>query len=137
LPLVFATTAQNQAWLSVFVCGLGIALAQGWQAEKSEPTSGGNFKWRTVSVWVLLLLVLVWLDSAAFYVIQHVVELRTPTWAGDARLWGNAAMHLGAALLAGWMIDRGWMPRVLPLAFSLLWLACWRLGHGLFGGSVW
>lgn len=137
LPLVFATTARNQAWLSVFVCVLGAVLVRGWQAEKSAPTSGMNSKWRAVSVWVLLLLVLVWLDSAAFYVIQHAADVRTATWNAEARLWGNATMHLGAALLAGWMIDRGWMPRVLPLAFALLWLACWRLGHGLFGGSVW
>lgn len=137
LPPVFATTAQNQAWLSVLVCGLGVILARRWQMEKSEPTQGVNFKWRAVSVWVLLLLVLVWLDSAAFYVIQHAADLRTPTWAGDARLWGNAAMHMGAALLAGWVIDRGWMARLLPVAFALLWLACWRLSHGLPGGSVW
>lgn len=137
LPVVFAASPRAQAIVAGMVCVAGLVLAHGWSAEQREPARGVDYGRRAAGVWVLLLLVLVWLDSAAFYVIQHAAGLRTPTWAGEARLWGNAAMHLGAALLAGWMIDRGWMSRVLPVAFALLWLACWRLGHGLFSGSGW
>lgn len=135
LPVVFATTAVNQTWVAVAACGLGLVLARGWQTETAPARDEGDFG--RGAGWIWLLFLLVWLDSAAFYVIQHVTAWRTPTWSGDARLWGNAAAHLAAALLAGWMIDRGWMARVLPLALGLLWLACWRLSHGLFGGSVW
>lgn len=136
LPWVFATDTHNQAWLAAAVCVAGAALVWRWQAEMVEPVRSVDYGRRGLWVWLFMLLGLVWLDSAAFYVIQHVPVLREPTWGGSAALWINAAMHLVAALAAGWMIDRGWMARVLPLAFGLLWLACWRLGHGLFGGSV-
>jgi biotin transporter BioY len=35
----------------------------------------------------------------------------------------NAAVHLGAAVLAGWALDRAWRGRAVGLAAGLLWLA--------------
>jgi cytochrome c oxidase cbb3-type subunit 2 len=69
-------------------------------------------------------LALVWMDSAAFYIIQHTDSLRAETWQGAWTLWGNAAMHLGAALLAGWALDRGRAGPVTLAAALLLAAAC-------------
>lgn len=137
LPPVFAVTAATQTWLAVAACVAGIGLTHGWTTESRAPARAAIISRRAPGWWLLMLLVLVWLDSAAFYVIQHAAELREHTWTGGVRLWGNAAVHLAAALLAGWAVDRGRMARVLPVAFGLLVLACWRLEHGWFDGSGW
>ena len=60
---------------------------------------------------------LVWLDSAAFFIIQHEQDLKAGTW-GGAMLWRNAAVHLGIALFAGWWLRRG---------FSALLAAAWAI----------
>lgn len=136
LPWVFQATPAGQAWFAATAAAAGAVLVWRWRGAAVTPVRGSDFSRRGVAVWVGLLLVLVWLDSSAFYVIQHVATLREPTWGAGGSLWLNAAVHLLAAVAAGWAIDRGWMPRVLPVAFALLWLACWRLGHGLFAGTV-
>ena len=46
---------------------------------------------------------LVWLDSAAFFVIQHSPELKAGTW-GNAMLWRNAGIHFAVAVLAGLLL---------------------------------
>lgn len=60
---------------------------------------------------------LVWLDSAAFFIIQHERDLKSATW-GEPLLWRNAAVHLAAAVLAGLTLRRG---------FSGLLAAAWLI----------
>ena len=73
---------------------------------------------------------LVWLDSAAFLLIQERPELRALTWATAGQLWTNAAVHLAAALLAGWLLDRGLLRFVLALAGADLLGSSFSLAHG-------
>ena len=63
---------------------------------------------------------LVWLDSAAFFIIQHSGDLKSGTW-GESLLWRNAAVHLSVAVAAGGWLARGGA-RVLP-AFAWAVLA--------------
>jgi cytochrome c oxidase cbb3-type subunit 2 len=65
---------------------------------------------------------LVWLDSAAFFIIQHAADLKAGTW-GVGMLWRNAALHLVLAVVAGlWLAHNG--ARVLPvIAWGLLAVA--------------
>jgi cbb3-type cytochrome oxidase cytochrome c subunit len=73
---------------------------------------------------VLAMTALVWLDSAAFFIIQHTAQLKAGTW-GGGMLWRNAGLHLAGAVLAGWWLDRGGLRGLLGLAFLLLGAAAW------------
>ncbi|MDA1005272.1 MAG: cbb3-type cytochrome c oxidase subunit II [Verrucomicrobia bacterium] len=80
---------------------------------------------------VFLFLSLVWLDSAAFYIIQHTAVLKKATWGSDL-LWRNAALHFFGALAAGLALDRGWLLRVLLPALALLSVASQWVGQPAF-----
>jgi|LauGreDrversion4_2_1035121.scaffolds.fasta_scaffold12702_2 cytochrome c oxidase cbb3-type subunit 2 len=81
-----------------------------------------------VLAWLAMFLALVWMDSAAFYIIQHTSGLRAVTWGTPGLLWTNAAVHLGAALLAGAVLDRGGRRAVIAGATALLGLGTLALG---------
>ncbi len=88
---------------------------------------------------VATFLALVWLDSAAFAVIQESATLRRLTWApGNVKL-ALGAIHLAAALAAGWVVDRGGLLR-LPLfaygALALAALALERLAPEFLAGAL-
>ena len=109
LPVIFTQSPTGQAWV-----GAGFAIA-GLLAVPSTT------EWRTDEVrkifpmWGALALftVLVWLDSAAFFIIQHSGDLKSVTW-GEGLLWRNAAVHLSVAVAAGIWLARGGA-RVLPV----------------------
>ena len=75
---------------------------------------------------LLSFLVLIWLDSAAFAVIQESLELKGQTWGGGGRQMVLGIVHLLAALAAGWSIDRGAF-RSLLLAAGALFGAAFTL----------
>ncbi|MCB1035863.1 MAG: cbb3-type cytochrome c oxidase subunit II [Acidobacteria bacterium] len=68
-------------------------------------------------------LALVWLDSAAFAVIQETLSLKGLTWGGESQLLGQGATHFLAAVAAGWAIDRGIFRGLLPTTFALFLVA--------------
>ena len=118
LPAVFLQPPSVQAWI-----GAGFALA----GVLAVPA---HTEWRmkeTPTVFPLggalaLFTALVWLDSAAFFIIQHTEDLKSATW-GDGLLWRNAAVHFAMAGVAGlWLARRG--ARVLPwVAWAVLAVA--------------
>jgi cytochrome c oxidase cbb3-type subunit 2 len=67
---------------------------------------------------------LVWLDSAAFFIIQNTTELKAATWQGPAHLWMNGTLHLGAALVSAWLLLRRGLFLVVLLAVGALGSAC-------------
>jgi cbb3-type cytochrome oxidase cytochrome c subunit len=67
---------------------------------------------------------LVWLDSAAFYIIQNSPLLKAGTWQGDLHLWRAGALHLAAALVSAWLLARRGMTVTLALALAALVAAC-------------
>lgn len=119
VPLVFnAEPAQQTIW-AIAVALAGAALA--WPMNALEETAVEKSGMRS---WVPVFLALVWMDSAAFYIIQHTEALKHATWSGVWTLGGNAAVHFGAALLAGVMLDRGRAAWIVALAAGLLGAAC-------------
>lgn len=130
LPWLFAASPRRQTLVAVAVALLGAALTARWRADPVLPAAGDEHTGRGRTAWIIWLLVLVWLDSAAFYVIQHTPALRAGTWGGPWLLGGNALVHLGAAVAAGAWADRGWAARVAVLAFGLLAAACGVLSAG-------
>ena len=109
LPPVFLQSPAHQAWIA---CGFALLGAM------VVPSSGVMVPEAAPRVFpfpatLVLFTALVWLDSAAFFIIQHAVDLKSGTW-GDASLWRNAAIHLGAAAAAGiWLRSHGGA-RLLP-----------------------
>src|SRR5271165_6167129 len=67
---------------------------------------------------------LVWLDSAAFFIIQNTPSLKAGTWGGPVHLWAIGILHLAAALGSAWLLQRRSVKLVLFLAFSALAIAC-------------
>lgn len=112
LPGIFNAAANTQATIALVAALAG--LASGFMlAIDAAPEKPGDFDYTRagVTTWVLIFLSLVWLDSAAFYIVQHSPELKAATWTSAGQLALNAGVHLGAALLAGWALARqrlGW-----------------------------
>ena len=94
-PAVFQQSPSVQAWIGAGFALLGAAAvpkAGSWPVGKPE-------KLIPFAAAVLVFTALVWMDSAAFFIIQHVRDLKSGTW-GEGMLWRNAAIHLVFALLA-------------------------------------
>lgn len=124
LPFVFQQSPSGQAWVGVVFALVGCAAAPS-RTEWLPMTPR-----RVFPMWaaVLLFTAMVWLDSAAFFIIQHEHDLKSGTW-GAGMLWRNAALHLLLAVLAG-----GWLAwggaRVLPVAaWILLAIAALAVNH--------
>ncbi|MFT3830539.1 MAG: cbb3-type cytochrome c oxidase subunit II [Opitutaceae bacterium] len=132
VPGVFASSPIGHTWVAVAACAVG-ALVAPWlaEAETADPaaTTTGAGR-RTFRLLVVAFAALVWLDSAAFLLIQERPALRTLTWATSTQLWANAAVHFSAALVAGWLLDRGWLRFALALAGADLMIASFALAHG-------
>lgn len=113
VPAVFLLDPARQAWVAAGLAGAACVAA---------PKDGVWLKRRDAKplpMWavVVIFTALVWLDSAAFFVIQHAPELKDGTW-GAGHLWRNAALHAGGAVAAGVGLARH--PRWVPLAAVLL-----------------
>ncbi len=128
LPSVFSAPATTQTLLAVAATGIGMMATRGLKLERiALPAAERGVAAR----WIGALLALVWLDSAAFYIIQHTESLRGATWAGSATLAANAAVHLLAAMVSGAVIDAG--GRRTPVFAAVLLLGAAAL---VLGGTV-
>jgi cytochrome c oxidase cbb3-type subunit 2 len=134
VPLIFEASALWQCFMSVVACGLGFRLARGLSDRSPVPEARVVVKFREAPVgarWhlagsVLVFLVLVWADSAAFTQIQETSELKAISWSGSGPLWAIGVVHLFAAIVGGWLMDRGHARLLYVLAF--VGLACGLLG---------
>lgn len=108
LPTVFLATPAVQAWTGAAFLLVGLISVP--SGEKPRELAGDRVfpLWGSLAVFTAL----VWLDSAAFFIIQHERDLKSGTW-GSGLLWRNAAVHLVFALVAGLWLARGrarWLP---------------------------
>ncbi len=133
LPWVFTQAPSVQAWIGAGMAWLGAALVPrggDWSSEVRPAV----VPWGAA---VAMFAALVWLDSAAFFIIQHVAPLKAGTW-GDGMLWRNSAVHFAVAAGAGLWLARGGARWVPMLAWGLLAAAALAVnspsGLGLAGG---
>jgi cytochrome c oxidase cbb3-type subunit 2 len=102
VPAVFLQSPAGQAWIAAGFAVAGMiampAKAE-WRARAGEALV---FPWWGA---VAIFTALVWMDSAAFFIIQHSGDLKSGTW-GETLLWRNAAVHLVMACVAGWWLAR-------------------------------
>lgn len=120
-PFLFDATPVAQAWAACAMAMLGaVAVPPEREADAAVVAAGGGPRFLP---WLLVFLALVWLDSAAFWVIQHQAELKGGTWGGGWRLWRNAAVHLTGGVAAGLWLSRGGLRPLLLAAGALLGMA--------------
>jgi len=124
LPILFTASPEAQATTAALLCiaGIGVTLAPApvlLDEVESTPQTALPFLLVLASFTAL-----VWLDSAAFFIIQNTPSLKAGTWQGSLHLGTNALLHLGAALLSVWMIRRRGLAVVLAASFLALGFAC-------------
>jgi len=118
VPKVFGATPTFQAGFAGTTCLLGllaVVFADFDEAPLHASIQRDGPRERSFAMLVIMFLALVWLDSAAFYILQHTPALNRFGWSGAALQWQNAGIHFAAAVIAGWLIDRGGLAR-LPFA---------------------
>ncbi len=127
-PPLFTASLASQAITAAALCVAGIFISASQvapvQAEAPHPRGAFSFPRALISFTAL-----VWLDSAAFFIIQNTPALKAGTWQGSAHLWGNGLLHLLAALGSVWLLRRRGTQFVLALAFLSLAAACLLLLH--------
>ena len=120
IPVVFMASPAVQASVSAAFATLAALGGAKLEDSREEMPGAKAIPWRAILVFGAL----VWMDSAAFYVIQHAPELKDGTW-GPERLWRNAAVHFVAAIVAGFWLSRGGWKSLCVTAWAVLALAGW------------
>ncbi len=148
LPFVFAASPQTKSWLVAAIC-LGVwgwlrrtlpqpapaTTAPGLPPQPSPEPAGlalvaDDYRGLSFVSWVLAFLALIWLDSAAFAIIQETAALQQLTWGSAGQKLIQGTVHGLAALGAGWWIDRGGFRSLLFTTFILFTAAFSLLAHG-------
>ena len=141
VPFVFNASPSAHCLLALFACGFGVYLA--WRLPEpgsvSRERSTVCFRdvtksmvWRLAGV-VLVFLVLIWSDSAAFTQIQESPDLKAASWSGAGALWSIGLVHLVTAVVGGWLMDHGragliYVLALLGLAYGLQGLKMSQFG---------
>lgn len=122
VPSLFTAAPKHQAVIVAGLCGLGLfacATRVSTKDASAEVVPAPPF-----AVVLIGFTALIWLDSAAFFIIQSTPALKAGTWEGTLHLYTNAALHLGAALGAGWLLRRRGLAATLMPAMLCLAAAC-------------
>ena len=87
----------------------------------AEPRESREVPFAVILVWFTAL---IWLDSAAFFIIQNSPALKSGAWQGDVHLWRTGILHLAAALVGAWLLARRGVAVTVALALAALAGAC-------------
>jgi cbb3-type cytochrome c oxidase subunit II len=125
IPALFTASAQAQAISAGVLCLAGI-LCTFQPSATQEPTEATATPNSSLGFYQVLIAftALVWLDSAAFFIIQNTPALKAGTWEGAVHLWSNGLLHFAAALLSVWLLRNRGLSRALSFAFMALAFAC-------------
>ena len=130
VPSLFTASPQVQSATAGLLCLLGIVFANFTVESSPDPASqsptGEIRSAFHIPFWLVVasFAALIWLDSAAFFIIQNTTELKAGTWQGSAHLWANGLIHLGAALLSAFLLRSRGLSVVLASAVGALGFAC-------------
>jgi cbb3-type cytochrome c oxidase subunit II len=125
MPALFAASAQVQSVAAGALCLAGalVTLRHAIPPADHEALTDPKRTFSFVRV-LIAFTALVWLDSAAFFIIQNTPALKAGTWEGVVHLWTNGLLHFAAALVSVWVLRRRGLSDVLSLAFLALAFAC-------------
>lgn len=123
VPVVFTASPEQLAIFATAICAAGVGIAWVEPDAETDTTQSKNVSIslpRAIATFAAL----VWLDSAAFYIIQHTAALKSGTWLGNVHLWTNGCIHLVAAVAAAVLLRAGRVGIVLCSAMFALGFAC-------------
>ena len=134
VPFVFNALPRSQCIWTLLACVFGVYLTQGLPktiADSKErisvcPKDATKSDIRQLMGLVLVFLILIWSDSAAFTRIQETPDLKAASWSGAGALWSIGLLHFLAAIVGGWLMD-------CKFAGLLYVLALAGLAYGLYG----
>ncbi len=123
VPVFFTASPQVQSVVAALLCVVGVCvtLKPPSEFQPNPPSQSLSFSFLRALV---SFAALVWLDSAAFFIIQHTASLKAITWMGSAHLWTNACLHLATAIAAALLLQRRRVDIVLSGAVLALAFAC-------------
>ena len=127
LPALFTASAEVQTATAGLLCLAGVCITLSPppvapQEAEVPPQPAVPFV-RVLACFTAL----VWLDSAAFFIIQNTPALKAGTWQGSLHLSINGLLHLVAALASVWFLRRRGLSLVLSASFLALGSACFLL----------
>jgi mono/diheme cytochrome c family protein len=136
LPFLFAATPALRALVPAALALAALAFAPSGDALPAEPETGTRREMGGLIRLLITFLILIWLDSAAFAIVQASPELKARTWgtAGQQLLQGS--VHLVAALGAGALLDAGFGLAVPLAAWGLFAVAFPLLQGGGAGAAL-
>ncbi len=127
VPALFNATPSAIALVSALVCLLAVFFVH--EEPRSQQTTPVKQSTMPFGFVLLAFTALIWLDSAAFYIIGNSPALKAGTWAGSFHLWRNGVIHLAAALASAWLISRRGLLTTLLAAFGCIAAASLLLHH--------
>jgi len=137
LPGVFAGALPTQLLVALGAAGAGLVAVRGFrQRAPAAAAPGPDYTPAGVRRWIVIFLVLVVTDTAAFFLIQQSPALKGATWATSTQLNLNAGVHLLAAMVAGLALDRHRVVATLATAALLLVVAIALLSLGVANAAV-
>ncbi len=123
-PPLFTAPPFDQATIAGILCMLGAGITL---LPSRAPVEARAIAPRRAFPFIVVLsgfTALVWLDSAAFFIIQNTPALKAETWQGSLHLWADGSLHLAAALAAAVLLSRRGLSPVITGAFIALGAAC-------------
>lgn len=137
VPVLFNGSPRAIALAAAGVCGIGVLFAGvkeiPEQTSHAVPPTPADPRFALVLLWFVAL---IWLDSAAFFIIQNSPTLKAGTWQGSAHLWRTGTLHLLAALASAWLLTRRGLSTTLLCAYGCLAAACLVLLHPEHAGAA-
>jgi cytochrome c oxidase cbb3-type subunit 2 len=126
LPPLFAATPPVIALSAAGCCLFALIVANRSPQYYLQPPSADHPRPRSAPFALVLgwFIALVWLDSAAFYIIQNSPDLKAGTWQGNLHLWRAGVFHFAAALVSAWLLARRGVAMTLAFALAVLSVAC-------------
>jgi len=148
VPVLFEASPLFQCLAAVLACLFGVVCAmqvpvgalvstaearRSMAPERRASAVESNALRYALPGWILIFMILVWSDSAAFTRIQETPELKAASWSGAGNLWSIGIVHLVAAIFAGYLLDSGRFKWLFLLAFAGLLLGWLGLEHAFAG----
>jgi cbb3-type cytochrome oxidase cytochrome c subunit len=124
LPPLFTASPRTQTIVAAILCFIGVFAAANVTIEvtvETHPPPQTSISFGRV---LLSFTALVWLDSAAFFIIQNTPALKVGTWEGTVHLWIDGLLHLVAAIACAWLLRRRGLSFVLVVAVLALAVSC-------------
>ena len=130
VPALFEAEPEVRALVPAALAVIALAFApRGGGAVVREARASGFVRL------LVVFLVLVWLDSAAFAIVQANPALKARTWGSEEQKLVQGTVHLAAAAGAGALLDAG-LGLAVPLAAWVLFAVAFPLLQSGGGGAA-